>query len=163
MMLLHSMNYTFDYDTNYMHFYYGHKLGFRPLKNTVNIVHKGLPNDIKKRYPRNYFYHHRTDAHPYEALLHLNSESDKEKLYVFDFYNHRGPLVIFDLEDDIFEPLDEYTYMRTDRFKDSFLNVDTTPEIDNNYQELKVQLSQNRLRYQEAKKELKQINILIHL
>ena len=55
MMLLHSMNYTFDYDTNYMHFYYGHKLGFRPLKNTVNIVHKGLPNDIKKRYPRNYF------------------------------------------------------------------------------------------------------------
>lgn len=154
MMLLHSMNYTFDYDTNYMHFYYGHKLGFRPLKNTVNIVHKGLPNDIKKRYPRNYFYHHRTDAHPYEALLHLNSESDKEKLYVFDFYNHRGPLVIFDLEDDIFEPLDEYTYMRIDRFKDSFLNVDTTPEIDNNYQELKVQLSQNRLRYQEAKKEV---------
>lgn len=133
MMLFYSMNYIFDYDINYMYFYYGYKLGFRFLKNIVNIVYKGLLNDIKKRYFRNYFYYYWIDVYLYEVLLYLNSEFDKEKLYVFDFYNYRGFLVIFDLEDDIFEFLDEYMYMCIDRFKDSFLNVDIIFEIDNNY------------------------------
>lgn len=132
-MLFYSMNYIFDYDINYMYFYYGYKLGFRFLKNIVNIVYKGLLNDIKKRYFRNYFYYYWIDVYLYEVLLYLNSEFDKEKLYVFDFYNYRGFLVIFDLEDDIFEFLDEYMYMCIDRFKDSFLNVDIIFEIDNNY------------------------------